>query len=717
MKPSLLIVICLLLCGITSAQTTKQVKKAEKPPTQDEFQKMMKSLQSEMENLNPETKRSMAEMGIKMPDINATTKKLSGISDAQLKKEWENQSRIVPLRNQARIASIQPKLATAAIGSYISSNQQKLFNALKPQVKTLGESIFKALKASGKSNAAIGNAASALWLTGRIQTAIYLMSKTCAENPNNTDNLSNYAAMLSMIGAEEQAIPLLNNLNGRFPRNTTLLNNLGQAWFGLGDMEKSSKYLDSTLRIMGGHPQATVTKAKIEESKGGKTEAVNLVKKSIKTIYSQEKEEQLRKLGYDLGGNDLFLPANKKPDAMNLGGLQPPPFPKSVKECVGYAKAWVDFDMTLSENTKKLEKQQAEAKKLVFETNDTKLKAIVNQVQTGYKTGKFQAPGFTRPLHAAVAIKKLKSLEEDYFRKIKAWGEKISAFSAGRGEQLQTAYTQLMTKLQQEDAKQTGEGQRNENYCPKYQKASDDYLKAMNTELEQFYLEKMQLDKQYYNETAYLSMYMMSPEEFEAVKPALKMAWLKTLENHMFKSITSYMCIAEPEIKPSGKLAEFDDVACQYHSSMNYVIGTISVDCSRMETTLDLDFIKLGLKQNMDKETFEDQFVNCTVAVSANVGADIAGVGPLKAGVGAGVTGIIEIDRTGITDVVIEGSVGVSAGTNVIGSASKSLGSDAELGGKGISDASVNVGANGRISLITGASSIGFGTGVGGGLK
>jgi hypothetical protein len=143
--------------------------------------------------------------------------------------------------------------------------------------------------------------------------------------------------------------------------------------------------------------------------------------------------------------------------------------------------------------------------------------------------------------------------------------------------------------------------------------------------------------------------------------------------------------------------AEFDDVHCVYHSQFTTPVGTIKTDCSRMTTELDLKFIKLGLKQDMNKETFNDQFMSCSVEVGVSAGAGIKN-GPLKAEASAGVAVGAEFDRSGLKDVVVKVNAGVSAGTDVIDGGS--------MAGVGISDLSADAGVQGQVSLISGKSSM-----------
>ncbi len=58
---------------------------------------MMKDAQKELDNMSPEDKKMMDSMGIKMPDMKSLQKSVSGISDAQLKKAYDNENRLVRL--------------------------------------------------------------------------------------------------------------------------------------------------------------------------------------------------------------------------------------------------------------------------------------------------------------------------------------------------------------------------------------------------------------------------------------------------------------------------------------------------------------------------------------------------------------------------------------------------------------------------------------------
>ena len=98
-----LIVLLTTNAHILIAQKKPTSKQKEKAPTQKEMQDMMKEMQQAMDGMSPEDKKMMDSMGIKMPDTKSIQKSISVVTDAQLKKAYEDDSRIVPLKDAARI--------------------------------------------------------------------------------------------------------------------------------------------------------------------------------------------------------------------------------------------------------------------------------------------------------------------------------------------------------------------------------------------------------------------------------------------------------------------------------------------------------------------------------------------------------------------------------------------------------------------------------------
>lgn len=693
-KYLLLISLAFFTVNALYSQTKPKPKQKEAAPTQKEMEAMMKEAQKEMDNLDPETKHMMDSMGIKLPSFDA----IPQVTDAQLQEAYENENRIVPIKDISRIASIsKTPLTSASLAAFVSATHSKVVSQLKPASKIKGEEIYRSIKTQYNSSAATGNSAVGLWMMGKAELALYVMGKACIDSPANTDNLNNYASMLSMSGAEQLSLPLLNYVNKRFPKNSTVLNNIGQAWFGLGDIDKATAYLDSVVRIFAYHPQASYTKSFIEESKDHQAAALEAAKRSIKNGYSQKKEDRLNKLGYKLKSNDLTWDQPMPSDVLGLEKFKWPAYPKNVSESEVLEKEWNAFrDMCQQEITT----LKAQQKKLEDAFVAASQKRTNELLQAGQK-GLWVSP---LPPLAAKAMIKLKYLVDDNDGHLaasyqKKWDALTNAY--GQAEALEEKLSAQLVALQKKYEDQFGEGKPNpfNAACNDENNLKNNFLHTSNTMLDQASVDHLNFLRRKLNDETYYYQYTQWPEEFELTKLNAKIKWLGSIhaQKVMFKNKSTW-CQPVPEEKAKPfRLAAFDDVHCRYHSQLTTPVGTIRTDCGRMTTTLDLKLVKLGLKQDMDKETFGDQFMSCSVEVGVGTGAGV-NAGPIKAEASIGVGIAAEFDRNGLSDLTLKSSAGVSAGTDII--------SDGSMAGVGVSDLSLDVGVKGQVSLISGKSSV-----------
>jgi len=373
---------------------------------------------------------------------------------------------------------------------------------------------------------------------------------------------------------------------------------------------------------------------------------------------------------------------------------------------------WAAYRQQLKEQAAALKPRLEAAWQLTNDMHQKRSNENIAMVKASVNAGSPQGVLTLVPMHASAAYLKQNEVMEEYNRRMAAFGKKTAAFFTGTAVQLKREYETTMEKLREEDLEQTGEGLPNKDFCPRYKETSDKYLGAYNGTVETFFKEYLEIQKKYLNETTHWQMYSEWPEKFEAHKLGAKIAWLGALTAESpfsFESITKYKC-AKPPMGKTGKLSQFDDVACKYHSELNLPLGKMKMDCSRFTTELDLSVIKFGLKQDMDKETFADQFMSCNVEVGAKVGKEVK-VGPLSVEASAGSRIGLEIDRTGVKDVYVTGGVKAGVGTNIIGEASEAAGTPSSMMGVGVSDLSIDGGVEGRISLISGRGSI-YGTGI-----
>lgn len=705
MKPLLSIILGCLFAFPSMAQTRGK----EKPPTQKEMQEMMKEAQEMMDKMSDEDKKTMDSLGSKMPNFNTVPK----VSDKQLAEAWEDENRVVPKRDGKRIAAIPKAVTDARMSSFVAAIQSKIATVMSAELKSVGNNIYSYIKQHSKNSAEAGNMAACFWLIGKPQMALYALGKVCSDDPSNPDNLSNYAAMLSMQGAQHLAIPILNNLNAKFPKNSTILNNLGQAWFGLGELMKAEKYIDSALVLFPFHPQASMAKAAIAESKGNKVKAKEAIKKSIQHAYTREKEEKLAKLGEKVSHTHYLLPPRRKADVLNLGGFRSPFFPKTSLACISAEVEWRAFYEQIDEKITSLSGLRKDAEDAALKGQEKRMSETSAYIKSAKENPGGTGQMLAVPMYATRAAKKMKASMDLLQRKWESYNYQIQLYTQ-ESLRLKKAYDEEMKKLRKEDEEQTGDHRGNEAYCPKYKAVTDKYLDNINGKLEVLYTDALALKKEMMNESAYYALYMMWPDEFQVAKLEYQIEWLHFLKKGFgapaygsgfpFVSITlnEYSCnnIFKDEEPELTKLQNFDDVHCEYHSKMDLEIIKITSDCSRMTSELDLGFFQYTRKDDFERAE-GDTYISSTVKVTGKVGTSRT-VGPVKVGASAGVSVEVEIGRNGTKEVTLTGGAGVSAGTDII---------DKGAPGKGNIEKSVSIGVEGRIGIISGQGSV-SGTGI-----
>jgi tetratricopeptide (TPR) repeat protein len=523
--------------------------------------------------------------------------------------------------------------------------------------------------------------ATALWISGNPQMALYNLGNICIATPENTDNLSNYAAMLSMMGGQHLAIPILNNLNNKFPQNSTLLNNLGQAWFGLGDITKAEKYLDSAILLYAYHPQANMTKALIEESKGNITKAIEAVKKSIYHAYSSEKEEKLRKLGYKLILQDLRIPFKPGSDPLGLHRFKRPDYPKNLSELKALKPMWTNFNMECDDRITKLTNDLKEA--------NEKYTQFVTQSAT--KNVQSLIKGFALPLHIKKASLKMSALRDYHATKIKVMAEKWIS----RNNDL--------IKLQRDHRKPPAEAP-----CETQREAENNFINKYNEQKKAIDEEVLQTFRLYANDLAYWSQFTSTDKtQFEIIILEFQIDWLKRLKQYQPLLNSEYEeldCLEDEVIANPTKLAEFDKVACNYNDTMDLQVITFYQNCSRMTSKLNLKFLEYTRYDNFDRPEGE-RFTGSTIKLSAERGFKNLKLdkGPLKLEAKVGASVELEFDQKGVKDINLAVEAKVGAGHNVLDEGLEEVG---PIAGKDLIDNTVEIGVEGRISIVSGHGTI-----------
>ena len=562
------------------------------------------------------------------------------------------------------------------------------------------------------SPAAMGNVAVGLWMTGRLQVALQLMGRAIAADPANTDNQCNYAAMLTMSGGASQAVPVLEQLAQKFPDNPTVLNNLGQAYYLAGDEEKSEKALGRALAVAPGHPQAAATQSQIAEGKGDQAQAVALAKQAVQRGVTQDKLNRLRKLGYKLALADMQASRPDDPDPLGLHHFIHPPFPTNAVEENRTRREWAAFYQEVQGRVEALQKQLNTLQAPAIAAANAQALAALEQIRSGnlgggatpasgsttsVGVGQIQAgeaaSGTTTTMVRPFARKAklmLDLLDKDGGAKLRLKRSKdaLAGFVAQNQQLVETEYRPERDKLIRWEANQTGEGQANASLCDQFVALADKYLAKWSDGRETLYNDYLHQLRLKLSEEVYWQQFLQPRDEFKLTVIKAQIEWLGAFMASGIRTDgdmgirVDESCLRQKQAPRGGKLANFNDVHCQYHSELNLGIGSIITDCDRMVSTLGVGPVKLGLNQDMGQGTdFRDSFVSCTVEVTAGKSAG-AHVGPVSIEVGAEAGVGVEIGRNGVEDVYVTGKLEAEV-MNVAGS-----------------------GAEGRMSLISGSSSV-----------
>lgn len=703
----LLFIAFVVYTGTTlSAQTTN-------PVTKGDVQEKIKQMQQQLDKLTPEQKKLMEQMGISsgLPSMPGT------FSDADINAAVNGDAFSVPSKNTTLIAAI-PKinLTAAMLPSYIKSLNEYINKGIAADTKFTAENAYTYFKNNQSDAQMMGNEAIGFWTMGYPAIAVYIAGKASAEDADDDDLLSNFAAMLSMTGAPHKAIPLLEYLVKRYPENSTLLNNLGQAWFYLGVTDKASVQLDKAVKAFAYHPQANYTQCLIEQSRGNTAKAVDKMKNSLAYSFSPDKINMLRKLGYKVKGSDMRIPFRPDPNPLGLRNFRRPDVPVSYSDELRLGSDWDAFQKQLNEKSIQLSKdlipfQLANAQKAQQLYKQYSNKNAVMNAKTSAATAD--------NIYRAVAEKNLEEMNKDggTAYRLKKAIVKIDSLRKDFAAREETERKKIEKENSQIADQETELAKKGENTgfdnCTVQEKYSAWIYTTYNKPLEeayQYYLHQLYLK---IAEELYWKQFTQDASTFEATKIVAKKEWLDALANTRYIPTKKYGdCKTEEKKVSKYKLADFDDLHCAYKTTLDFAgvykqtfecgRATVEFDAGKFSGTLNFKSDDKG-KSHLDHGSLEATLIN--KSISTNKGPLQIGA-TVKAGMG------VEFTRNGITDVYATGEASVNVTSNIVDQFDQHL-TEANNGSKNqpgmgdaqLSDKGVEVGVKGRMSLISGNTS------------
>jgi hypothetical protein len=424
----------------------------------------------------------------------------------------------------------------------------------------------------------------------------------------------------------------------------------------------------------------------------------------------------LRKLGYKVKGSDMRIPFRPDPNPLGLRNFRRPDVPASYADELRLGSDWDAFQKQLSEKSIQLSKdlvpyQQANARKAQqLAKQYSNKEAIINT-----KAGAATADNIYRTIaeknleemnkdggtayRLKKAMAKIDSLRKDFAAKEEAGRKKIEKENSKVADQ----ETELAKK---------GENIGFDN-CTVQEKYSAWVYARYNKPLEeayQYYLHQVYLK---IAEELYWKQFTQDASTFEATKIASKKEWLDALANTRYIPTKKYGdCKIEEKKTSKYKLSDFDDLHCAYKTSLDFAgvykqtfecgRSTVEFDAGKISGTLNFKSDNKG-NSHFDKGSLEATLIN--KSISTNKGPLQIGA-TVKAGMG------MEFNRSGITDVYATGEASVNVKSNIVDQFDQHI-TEANngnidqpgMGDAGLSDQGVEVGVQGRISLISGNTS------------
>lgn len=648
---------------------TKEEKKEAEKRVQQQMMKQLNMDDDMQKKVTEKTTRAQADSLKKEYQRKQTEdiQKKTGLDKEYISKRINDLDKTIPDRDAQRINTLPKKiLSDAEIKTLLTGFHNNTLSLMPEIDKKKGEELYNELKGRPNATIIMGNVANALWLEGANFLSLYLMSKTCMNDVSNVNNMNNYAACLIAYGCEEIALPVLQNLNRKYPGSGTILNNIAQAWFGLGELKMASQYLDSTLVRFPKHSQANLTKSLIKEEEGKKEEAIEAVKKSLDEGWSDSKLRRLEKLGYKLRRSDIKHTVPQDP--MGLHKFQLPQFPRSYDQALELIHEWDKFKKSCEDEIKKIEAKMEYASKQQYD-NDKGLEII--------------ADGMYKKLHALYSDD-----DEGWSRKLEKAADDVEQ-AATKLETLKKNTESALDDIGKKYENVCGEGQAcpEAEICKAYKNVHDQYILQANAIWEQVITNYVNTYRHFFENDVYLYQFSALPHEFEKYKFQTQLKFLGMLADISFLWLGISYLGGFPNAcenqKNSGLqkfkgLPDFDEMNCSNISELKLIFTEIKTRCNKMTTKFKIDGKLTGIAAlkdvKLDVSFTEDlrnnvsilpsEIESATVEIGVKLGGKEWELGTtkdeLKAGVKAEAGVIIEIDKTGISDIGVKTSTGLS---------------------------------------------------------
>ncbi|MBZ5526476.1 MAG: hypothetical protein LAN71_01040 [Acidobacteriia bacterium] len=637
----------------------------------EEMKKEMADLEREIAAAKKQNKTEEAQelqqqldmMKKNLPALQGGLKKMqnAGPKDWARAAEAAGPAGKIPRKDAARIASVPRNILTdTELKAHLAKVRAFVQKKIASKKRTLAEQIYHALKekypASAKEVAASANG---LWISRQTEMALWMMGKAVLEDAN-PDNLNNYGAFLVMSGGEQLALPLLMKLNQQFPDNSTILNNIGQAWFGLGDLEQSKKYLDQASRFFAVHSQANYTEALIEEAKGNKPAAIAAIRNSLRESYSQEREAELQRLGRSLSSEELHAAFHMPQDPLGLHKFMVPRYPHKMEEVKPLEKEWDSFHAAVSAEASTIYEQIRRLQPKA-ELGEQKNLEALQAAARGQSGGALPYSPYARKGQRIVseATQDFARFQRQFAGQQASLNKQLRDLEAGMNgpvDEIVARYAEMPEIEGMDDAE-----------CAEQTPFVNKFLHTANVLMEESNSDMLTGNRRFINETTYGLQYLLDDASFEVAKLEARKSYLDTLLGltavPWCADCGVVICPPPKEVKDPGrfKLADFEDLHCPNRVTFNFIVVSGDFECNK--ATLKYNAIFIKGEQVDDLNTGKTLRGNMEIMISTAFAELPAGPLKAEAKIGAGV--FIEYDNGGVTDVGVKVEAKAELGVNL----------------------------------------------------
>jgi hypothetical protein len=347
-------------------------------------------------------------------------------------------------------------------------------------------------------------------------------------------------------------------------------------------------------------------------------------------------------------------------DPTGLAKFSWPVYPLKVDFTKEQKDIWNQFAQLCNQQLADLDARQKKLEEAWVAGNEYRMKAVMNGAMKGQYVQLI--PGY-----AAKAIKKLGYTVEgfeantsfvfaDLMEEVNEAGKKADEYQAKLNKEQSILDEKYKNKLGEGGSKET-----RENYCNEQNNIRNDFLTAANGGLQRAYNSYLSNARKRIDALLYYDQYTMWPEQFELMKVYAQKAWLTVIKDRkVFFIDRSMYCKPDPDKSTNTKLSNFDDVHCQYVSTMNLGVYKITSSCSNLVGEFDFGGVKINVSDNVETGGFSG---------SAMVGVSKGINGPMGTELEGTVSAIVEWDNTGITDWGAVAGVSANAGGQTIAGA------------------------------------------------